>query len=115
MSRIQTLESLLAAALTPEHLEVRDESAGHAVPRGSESHARVLVVSASFEGQTRIARHRRVMSAAAPVLEAGLHALAIEAFTPAEWAARGGAVATSPACLGARKHTRAESPATESR
>lgn len=106
MSRMSQLDSLLRAAFSPLHLEVRDESDGHSVPKGSESHARVVVVWGGFEGQRLIARHRLVNEAAAPVLAAGLHALAVETFTPAEWAARGGSVASSPACLGGGAHER---------
>lgn len=100
------LDGLLRAAFSPLHLEVRDESDGHSVPKGSESHARVLVVWSGFEGQRLIARHRMVNEAAAPVLAAGLHALAVEALTPAEWSERGGVVAESPACLGGGAHER---------
>ena len=106
MSRMSQLDSLLRAAFSPLHLEVRDESDGHSVPKGSESHARVLVVWSGFEGQRLLMRHRQVNEAAAPVLAAGLHALAVEALTPAEWSARGGAVASSPACLGGGAHER---------
>jgi BolA protein len=47
-----------------------------------------------------------VNEAAAEVLAGGLHALAVEALTPEEWQARGGVVATSPACLGGSAHER---------
>lgn len=100
------LDGLLRAAFSPLHLEVRDESDGHSVPRGSESHARVVLVWSGFEGHRLIARHRMVNEAASPVLAAGLHALAIEALTPSEWSARGGVVAESPACLGGGAHER---------
>lgn len=100
------LESVLRAAFAPEYLEVRDESDGHSVPRGSESHARVVVVSHRFAGLRLIGRHRLVNEAAAPLFAAGLHALAVEAFEPSEWEARGGVVAKSPACLGGGAHER---------
>jgi len=100
------LDSLLRASFSPLYLEVRDESDGHSVPRGSESHARVLVVWSGFSGQRLLARHRMVNEAAAEVLAAGLHALAVEALTPEEWQARSGVLATSPACLGGSAHER---------
>ena len=40
----------LEAALTPTHLEVINESAGHNVPAGSETHFKVVVVSQCFAG-----------------------------------------------------------------
>jgi BolA protein len=102
-SRAQRLTAALTAAFAPEHLEVRDESHMHAVPRGAESHFRVVVVSASFAGKSLVARHREINAAAAEELRAGLHALAIEALTPEQWAARGERAAKSPPCLGGSK------------
>ena len=101
--RAQALTAALTAALHPEHLEVRDESHMHAVPRGAESHFRVVVVSSGFSGKSLVVRHREVNAVAAAELQSGLHALAIEALTPEQWAARGGQAAKSPPCLGGSK------------
>ena len=60
MSIQQTIEGKLSAALSPEHLEVLNESHMHNVPPGSESHFKVTVVTAQFEGQRLVARHRTV-------------------------------------------------------
>ena len=90
----------LAAALAPEHLEVVNESGNHNVPAGSETHFKVVVVSAAFEGQRLLARHRRVNAALADELAGGVHALAIHAYTAAEWRKRFGAAPMSPPCLG---------------
>jgi BolA protein len=99
------IETKLHAALAPELLEVHNESGMHAVPKGSETHFRVLVVSPSFAGMTRVGRHRRVHEALREELARGVHALAIDAWTPEEWHARGGASA-SPPCLGGSKADR---------
>ncbi len=98
------IRQLLASAIDCTHLEVWNESSNHSVPPGSESHFRVLVVSPSFEGEKRLARHRRIHRVLATPLAGPVHALAIEAHTPAEWQARGGAVAISPDCLGGSKN-----------
>lgn len=90
----------LAAALAPKHLEVVNESGNHNVPAGSETHFKVVVVSAAFEGQRLLARHRRVNAALADELAGGVHALAIHAYTAAEWRKRFGAAPMSPPCLG---------------
>ncbi len=80
----------LSAALRPVRLEIRDDSAQHAGHsagkglRGSETHFRVDIVSDAFEGLSPVARHRLVYSALSAELEAGLHALTIEARTQAE-------------------------------
>lgn len=53
--------------------------AGHAGDDGSgESHFRVAIRAAAFEGQTRIARHRAVHAAIGPELMGRIHALALE-------------------------------------
>lgn len=101
--RARALTEAMTTAFAPEHLEVRDESHMHAVPRGAESHFRVVIVSAGFAGKSLVGRHREVNTAAASELRSGLHALAIEALTPEQWAARGGQAAESPACLGGSK------------
>lgn len=78
----------LSAALAPASLEVIDDShkhAGHAGARPQgESHFTVRVVSAKFEGLNRVARQRMVYGALKDELETDIHALAIEARTPAE-------------------------------
>uniref|UniRef100_A0A8C4Q5B0 BolA-like protein 1 n=1 Tax=Eptatretus burgeri TaxID=7764 RepID=A0A8C4Q5B0_EPTBU len=89
----------LTRMLQPQHLEVINESSAHAVPKGSETHFRVLVVSSLFGGERGVARHRRVYEVLGDELSAGVHALAIEARTPDEWAG-GGPIGRSPPCLG---------------
>jgi BolA family transcriptional regulator, general stress-responsive regulator len=79
---------------------VVDESHKHA--RGSESHYNVTVVSDVFEGELRVARHRRVHALLHDELAAGLHALTLTVVTPAEWQAREGGIA-SPKCAGGEK------------
>jgi BolA protein len=88
MTVIDRIRDTLATGLAPERLEVVDESALHAghggaVP-GKTTHVRVRVVSAAFSGKSRIERHRLVNSLMASEIEAGLHALAIEARAPGE-------------------------------
>jgi len=82
------IEAKLRAALQPARIKVIDESElhkGHAGHRpGGESHYRVEVVAAAFEGQSRVARQRRVYDILADELKAGVHALALSTKTPAE-------------------------------
>ncbi|MBM4203631.1 MAG: BolA/IbaG family iron-sulfur metabolism protein [Gammaproteobacteria bacterium] len=100
MNRTERIESLLAHDLPLQHLEVINESDGHHVPAGSETHFKVVLVADAFAGMSRINRHRRVNALLAPEFAAGLHALAIHAYTEAEWQARHGAVPMSPPCAG---------------
>ncbi|MEQ9366879.1 MAG: BolA family protein [Leptospirales bacterium] len=86
--RAPAIEAKLRAALAPLKLEVHNESAEHVGHAGSpgtgNSHFRVRVVSTQFEGQSLLQRHRRVYDILAEEMGAGIHALAIEAATPAE-------------------------------
>ena len=83
-----TITNKLREAFSPEGLEVSDEShlhEGHAGHRpGGETHFRVYIVSAAFEGKSRIERHRMINSTLAAELAGGVHALAIRAQTPSE-------------------------------
>jgi len=89
------------AALAPTHLEIVNESHKHSVPRGSETHFKVSIVSAAFAGKPLIARHRTVNHAVSAGGELPVHALSIMAKTPDEWAAAGGGVEhTTPPCKG---------------
>ena len=83
-----TITKKLSEAFAPAQIDVTDEShlhAGHAGHRpGGETHFRVYIVSPSFEGKTRIERHRMVNTALAAELADRVHALAIKAHAPGE-------------------------------
>lgn len=103
MSRKTRIEEAITTALAPLHLEVTDESHMHNVPPGAESHFKVLVVSEAFAAENPLARHRRVNGVLAGEFRTGLHALAIHAWTPEQWYAKGGLVPESPQCMGGSK------------
>ncbi len=94
----ETIESKLRSALQPHHLEVINESGGHNVAPGSETHFRVLVVSSAFEGKPALQRHRMVYQLLEPERQGGVHALGIQTLTPDEFGAH--ASISSPPCLG---------------
>lgn len=98
-----TIRTKLTQALAPEHLEVINESHMHAVPPGSESHFRVLVVSPQFEGLSLLQRHRLVNETLREELSTCVHALAIQAKTPQQWSSNP-SLAKSPPCMGGSKH-----------
>lgn len=50
----QSMKAKLSTELTPSHLEIINESYMHNVPKGSETHFKVVVVSDKFADQTRI-------------------------------------------------------------
>ena len=75
-------------AFAPQKLELIDEShlhIGHAGARaGGESHFRLYVVSAAFEGVSRVNRQRQVFAVLAAEMSEQVHALALKLLTPAE-------------------------------
>jgi len=88
MTVADTIRAKLTAALAPDALIIEDEShlhAGHsgARPEG-ETHFRVRIVSAKFDGISRIERQRRVYAILAEELKGRVHALALSAQTPEE-------------------------------
>ena len=103
MSVRDSIHDALVQAFAPVALDVINESDNHNVPRGSETHFKVVVVSDRFGGQTLVTRHRAVNRALAAQLSSGVHALSIQALTPDQWADRGEVVPASPPCLGGSK------------
>ncbi|MEP3073537.1 BolA family protein [Maricaulis sp.] len=88
MSMKDTIQARLEAALSPQQLDVRDDShlhAGHAGARpGGESHFTVEIVADAFAGRSRVERHRLVNEALAQELAGPIHALVIRARAPGE-------------------------------
>jgi len=81
VSMQQQIEAKLAAALSPSHLEVINESYMHRVAPGSESHF-----------------NRQVNGVLADELAGAIHALALHTYTESEWQAREQAPKT-PGCV----------------
>jgi BolA protein len=97
-----TITERLQAHFNPVHLDVLNESHMHNVPAGSESHFKVVIVSAAFTGQSLVNRHRSVNALLGELFHQGLHALALHTLTPDEWYAQGGQAPESPPCLGGK-------------
>ena len=81
---IQRVEAKMQAAFAPHHLEVINEShlhAGHqpGFDGKGESHIRIRIQSSAFDEMNRVAIHRAINAELAEELDAGLHALAIDA------------------------------------
>ncbi|MCY3858701.1 MAG: BolA/IbaG family iron-sulfur metabolism protein [Gammaproteobacteria bacterium] len=98
----ETIETKLTS-LDPLHLEVVNESGNHNVAPGSESHFKVTIVSTQFEGMRLLDRHRMINDLLATELSGPVHALAIHAYTEANWKSRFGKAPMSPPCLGGSK------------
>ena len=55
-----------------------------------DTHFEAIVVSPQFDGKRSLQRHQLVYAALGPRMGREIHALSIQAFTPAEWQAAGG-------------------------
>jgi acid stress-induced BolA-like protein IbaG/YrbA len=56
-----------------------------------DTHFEALVVARQFDGRRPLQRHQLVYAALGPRMGREIHALSIQAFTPDEWRAAGGA------------------------
>ena len=86
-TRIDRMRQLLNAALSPESLEIRDDStlhAGHAGARDGAGHYAVKIVALAFAGQPMIKRHRLIYESVADMMPREIHALSIDARAPGE-------------------------------
>jgi len=99
-----TIEQKLGQAFNGDYFAVENESHKHSVPPNSETHFKVTLVSADFEGQGKVKRHQSIYGLLAAELSGGVHALALHLYSPAEWAESGQAAPESPDCLGGSKH-----------
>ena len=86
--RVRAIEEALVHGLEADHVEVVDNSAGHAHHVGAESgggHFAVVVVSPAFRGLSRIAAQKLVYEALAELMTHDIHALSMQTFTPEQW------------------------------
>tara|TARA_R110002072_G_scaffold19040_25_gene70629 strand:+ start:22320 stop:22610 length:291 start_codon:yes stop_codon:yes gene_type:complete len=92
MSIAERIEQKLRDALLPEQLQVIDDSdkhKGHGGWReGGETHFKVVVVSQTFAGQSRVARQQKIYQLLAEEMAERVHALQLTCVTPEEAAAK---------------------------
>lgn len=85
---IQLIKERLESALEPQVLTIMDESAahvGHAGARESSGgHYKVHIVSSKFQNQSAVKRHKMVYVALGDAMGRAIHAISINAQTPAE-------------------------------
>ncbi len=103
MSMKETIETKLTEAFSPNYLSVEDESHGHNVPKGAESHFKVVMVADRFNGLMAVKRHQEVYQALSDELAGSVHALALHLHTADEWRSKGGEAPASPNCMGGEK------------
>jgi BolA protein len=84
---IDTIKQKLNRALTPQLLEVLDNSAAHAGHAGAQKgggHYHVTIVSDLFEGHSLVQRHQLIYQALGEMMQHDIHALGINALTSSE-------------------------------
>ncbi|KAN0019220.1 hypothetical protein ACTFIU_002424 [Dictyostelium citrinum] len=96
-----TIIEKLTNQLKPIHLDVVNESFMHSVPRGSETHFKVVIVSDIFNGKSIVAQHRLVNDTLKNEMKNGVHALSIHCSTPDKWDES--TISPSPGCMGGSK------------
>ena len=88
MAVADVIKDRLNEALAPILIEVIDDShkhAGHAGARpGGESHFSVTIISAQFEGMSRVSRQRLVYQHLDDLMKTQIHALALTTKAPSE-------------------------------
>lgn len=88
----QQIEARLKAALNPIILQVRDDSrlhANHASAKASGGgHFSVLIVSGDFQDKSLVKRHQMIYQALEGTVGREIHAIQINAKTPAEYQAQ---------------------------
>ena len=102
MSRMDRISEMIRGTNGITHCEVLDESSGHNVPIGSETHFKLVAVGDVFNQKSRIQRHRMINAMLQDEFEKGMHACSMHLFTPEEWEASSN-VPDSPECVNARK------------
>lgn len=75
----EDIRQYIAQGLACSHLEVRGD--GH--------HFEAVIVSAAFDGKSRVARHQIVYGVLGERMREEIHALSMQTLTPAQWAEAG--------------------------
>jgi acid stress-induced BolA-like protein IbaG/YrbA len=79
MATPESIKMSIASGLPCTHVEVSGD--GH--------HWEALVVSAAFEGVSKVRQHQLVYAALGDRMREEIHALSMTTLTPAQWAAAG--------------------------
>lgn len=86
--RVTLMHNRLIEALTPNTIEIVDESSKHKnheqAKISSGGHYCLNIVSNDFEDRTQIERHRMIYSALGDAMGKDIHALSINALSPNE-------------------------------
>ncbi|WP_354624619.1 BolA/IbaG family iron-sulfur metabolism protein [Psychromonas sp. MME2] len=84
-------------------LQIDNESYRHSVPKDSETHFKVVLVSTDFANMRLLERHRLINDLLKEELAGPVHALALHTYTPEQWQLREQQLPQSSQCLGGSK------------
>ncbi|TAN49396.1 MAG: BolA family transcriptional regulator [Methylococcaceae bacterium] len=102
--RAEAVHARLTAALSPNHLEVIDDSMAHAGHAGAMQNRReaeslrlleggghfyAIIVAEAFTGKTSVKRHQMVYQALGDMLHSDIHAFSMKVYTPSEYSTQG--------------------------
>ena len=96
----QQIEAVIDQAFKGAETQLQNESHLHSGP-ATESHFKLTLVAAEFEGMSKVKRHQKVYQVLADLMPQ-FHALALHTFSPTEWQQNPN-VAESPLCQGGSK------------
>ena len=78
------IKNLLIDAFNPSVLSIDNESHMHNVPKDSESHFKIVLVSKNFTGLSEVNRHKSVYKVLEDILDS-IHAISIYSFDENEY------------------------------
>ena len=78
------IKILLINAFNPSVLSIDNESHMHNVPKGSESHFKIVLVSRNFTGISEVNRHKSVYKSLGDIMNS-IHAISIHSFDENEY------------------------------
>ncbi|CAD8063948.1 unnamed protein product [Paramecium sonneborni] len=100
---LKLLSQKLNQDFNPSHLSIINESNLHSVPKGSETHFKITIVSNEFENRSHIQRHRAIYQSIDNLKnDYKIHAIQITAKTTCEWE-KSTEVNPTPSCRGGSK------------
>ena len=95
------IRSKLLTQFSSQTVTVENESHKHSVPKHSETHFKIVIVSDDFKGQNLLARHRKINEILKEEI-AQIRAMSLHTFTHSEWD-NSAQNPESPQCAGGSK------------
>ena len=89
VSRRERIEQILRKNFELEHLDIINESYKHSVPKNSETHFKIIIVSKAFQNKSQVVNHQSIYKLLSNEMgekkDNKLHALSLITTTPEDW------------------------------